>query len=174
MKLSEVKIGEVFTIDGIEFFKVAEENDVTVAVAKESLFRSTFGENNDFSKSKILNELQEKILPKLEKEIGAENILEFETDLLSLDGSDICGKMKSRISLPTFDFYRANVKLFDRYKLDDWWWLSTPDSTREHTSDNWLVCVSPRGRINGDNYDNGYGVRPILHFVSSISVSCEN
>lgn len=174
MKLSEVKIGEVFTIDGIEFFKVAEENDVTVAVAKESLFRSTFGENNDFSKSKVLRDLQAKILPRLEKEIGAENILEFETDLLSLDGSDICGKMKSRISLPTFDFYRANVKLFDRYKLDDWWWLSTPDSTREHTNDNWIVCVSPRGGISGALFNFSNGVRPFLHFVSSISVSCEN
>lgn len=173
MKLSEVKIGGTFKVGEIEFIKFSEENGVAVAVAKESLFKSTFGENNDFSKSKVLKDLQAKILKKLEEAIGAENILEFETDLFSMDGSDVCGKMKSRISLPTFDFYRANVKLFDRYKLADWWWLSTPDSTREHTNDNWIVCVSPRGFIPL-LLRHSSGVRPILNFVSSISVSCED
>lgn len=173
MKLSEVKIGNTFTIGGIEFIKFSEQNGAAVAVAKESLFDSKFGDNNDFSKSKILKDLQKKVLPELEKDIGAENILEFETDLLSLDGSDVYGKMKSRISLPTFDFYRANAKIFDRYKLDDLWWLSTPDSTEEHINDYWIVCVSPRGFIGNDVYGRSYGVRPILHFVSSIFVSCE-
>lgn len=174
MRLSEVKISSTFKVGGIEFIKFSEEDGVAVAVAKESLFDSTFGKNNDFSKSEILKDLQSKILPKLEESIGAENILEFETDLLSLDGSEIYGKMKSRISLPTFDFYRANVKLFDRYKLSAWWWLSTPDSTREHTNDNWIVCVSPRGGFYSDGCDYCDGVRPILNFVSSISVSCED
>lgn len=173
MKLSEVKIGGTFTIGGIEFIKFSEENGVVISVAKNSLYNSDFGANNDFSKSEVLKDLQVKILPKLEDAVGAENILEFETDLLSLDGSDIYGKVRSKISLPTFDFYRENVKIFDQYKLDDWW-LSTPDSTKEHINDYWIVCVSPRGFIDFDGYFNGIGVRPVLHFVSSISVSCED
>ena len=174
MKLSEVKIGGAFTIGGIEFIKFSEENGVAVSVTKDKLHNSTFGNNNDFSKSKILKNLQADILPKLEDAVGAENILEFETDLLSLDGSDIYGKMKSKISLPTFDFYRANVKIFDQYKRDDWWWLSTPDSTKDHVNDYWIVCVSPRGSVDYDYFNLSRGVRPVLHFVSSISVSCED
>lgn len=174
MKLSEVKIGGAFTVGGIEFIKFSEENGVAVSVTKDKLHNSTFGVNNDFSKSKILKDLQADILPQLESAVGAENILEFETDLLSLDGSDIYGKMKSKISLPTFDFYRANVKIFDQYKLDDWWWLSTPDSTKDHVNDSWSVCVSPRGGIYSDDFHFSGGVRPVLHFVSSISVSCED
>ena len=118
--------------------------------------------------------LVEEFLPKLEKEIGAENIVEHEVDLLSLDGSTKWGKVNCKASLPTFDFYRQNVKIFDKYKLDDWWWLVTPDSTSEHYNDNWLVCVSPIGFINFNIFINDYyGVRPYLTFVSSISVSCE-
>lgn len=175
MKLSEVKNAETFKIAGIEFIKFSEENGEVVAVAKDCLYKSAFGRNNNLAESKILKELQKNVLPKIEAEVGAENVLEFETDLLSLDGSDLHGKVRSKISLPTFDFYRQNVKIFDRYKQDDWWWLSTPDSTEEHVNNNWIVCVSPRGRIDYDYYFRGYiGVRPFLRFVSSISVSCED
>ena len=111
----------------------------------------------------------EEDLPKIEKEIGAENIVEHEVDLLSLDGSDKWGKVNCKVSLPTFDFYRKNVKVFDKHKLDDWWWLVTPDSTSEHYSDNWLVCVSSFGFIDYDYYYGIIGVRPFLTFVSSIS-----
>ena len=101
-------------------------------------------------------------------------MLEFETDLISLDGLKTQGIIKTKISLPTFDFYRANIKLFDKFKLDDWWWLASPWSTPERYNDRWTLCVSPRGGIGNCSCINLNGVRPILHFVSSISVSCED
>ena len=179
MELFNVKIGKTFKIKDenknvdIEFIKFAQDDNRVIAVAKNALFTSTFGKNNEFEKSNPLKKLQKDILPKIESVIGAENVLEFETDLLSYDGLDTQGKIKSKISLVTLDFYRANVRLFDEYKLDKYWWLATPWSTPEHYNDYWTLCVSPRGYIGGDYYDHFYGVRPILHFVSSISVSCE-
>lgn len=172
--LAEIEIGKTFEVAGIEFIKFADVDGCTQAVSKDILFKSDFGENNNFAESTILEKLRNNVLPKIEEAVGAENVVEFETNLLSLDGSDEYGNIKSKISLPTFDFYRANVKIFDKHKLDKWWWLATPDSTTEHANDYWVVCVSPSGDIYGTNYNyDDNGVRPFLNFVSSISVSCE-
>ena len=155
-----------FNIGGIEFIKVTEENGEVSAVAKDIVFRSEFGKNNNFAKSGILKKLNKEILPKITDAIGEENILEHEVDLTSLDGLKTYGSIKSKISIPTFDFYRANVDVFDKHKVDTWWWLATPDTTPEHLNDTWCRCVAP-------DYGNNSGVRPFLKFVSSIFVSNE-
>lgn len=173
MKLSEVKAGELFKIGGTEFIKISSDDNKTVAVAKDCAFRSTYGNNNNFAESKILQRLNEEVLPVIEDEIGKENILEFETDLTSLDGLKTYGSMTSRISIPTFDMYRNNVDIFDKHKIGSWWWLATPDTTPEHYNDYWGRCVSPDGCISGNYYVSSSGVRPVLTFVSDISVSCE-
>ena len=173
MKLSEVNIGKTFSVAGIEFIKFTDENGVCAAVSKDILFNSEFGKNNNFAKSTVLKKLQKDILPKLEAEVGEENIKEFELDLTSLDGLDTYGKIKTKIGLPTFDFYRKNVRIFDEYKLDDWWWTATPDTTKEHADDYWITSVSPGGSVDYYGYGISFGVRPFLFFVSSISASCE-
>ena len=167
-QLSEVAIGETFKVADIEFIHFGNG----VAVAKDVVFSSKFGKNNDFTNSDILKGLKKEILPKIEGAIGADNVLEFETDLLSLDGSDKYGVLKSKISLPTFDFYRKNVKIFDKYKLNAWWWLSTAWSTDEHYDNNYIECVAPIGDLYDGDYYGNFGVRPILTFVSSIFVTC--
>jgi len=167
------KKDNTFNIGGIEFIKVTEENGEVSAVAKDIVFRSEFGKNNNFAKSGILKKLNKEILPKITDAIGEENVLEHEVDLTSLDGLKTYGSIKSKISIPTFDFYRANVKIFDEHKVDTWWWLATPDTTPEHLNDTWCRCVSPDGSIDYDSYFNDVGVRPFLKFVSSIFVSDE-
>lgn len=171
--LAEIAIGELFEVADIEFIKFADKSGQTVAVAKDSLFNSKFGNNNNFAESIIKSRLEKDILSKIEKEIGTENIIEHEVDLISLDGDDKWGKVTCRISIPTFDFYRANVKIFDKYKLDAWWWLATPDTTSAHYNDNWAVCVSPHGHFGNGICGGGSGVRPFIIFSSFISVSCE-
>lgn len=168
--LAEIKVGETFKVADIEFIKFADGNGHTVAVAKDSVFDSRFGNNNNFSESVVKSLLEGEILPKIAKEIGEENIVEHEVDLLSLDGDDKWGKVMCKISIPTFDFYRHNVKIFDKYKLDKWWWLATPDTTEKHYCDDWVICVSPLGFIINNCYDYDIAVRPFIIFVSSISV----
>lgn len=174
--LAEIKIGETFKVAGIEFIKFADENGHTVAVAKKSVFDSRFGKNNNFPESIVKSRLESKILPKIAEAIGEENIVEHEVDLLSLDGDDKWGKVKCKISIPTFDFYRHNVKIFDKYNIGKWWWLATPETTAKHYNDWWNCCVSPRGDISSNCYDYDGSVRPFIVFVSSISiisVSCK-
>ena len=167
--LKEVGVGEVFKVAGIEFIKFYDEGGNTVAVAKDILYNAEFGNNNNFAKSKVLKGIKMKVLSNIKKEVGEDNIVEHEVDLLSLDGSDKWGKVKTKISLPTFDFYRKNVKIFDKYKGNKWWWLSTPDTTAEHYNDNWVTCVSPNGYIDisSSNF-NYYGVRPFCILKSCI------
>lgn len=171
--LSKISNGGTFMIGGYKFIKFFDENGRTAAVNKDILFNSTFGDDNNLAKSTVLAKLTKGILPEIESIIGAENVLEFETDLMSLDGSAKHGVLKSKVSLPTFDFYRRNRATFKKYKLNAWWWLATPDSTSEYSTDYWSVCVSPSGGILNRFY-YGIGVRPFWNFASSIFVSCED
>ncbi len=174
VKLTEIKKGETLKIGDIEFIKFSDENGETVVVAKDILFRSRFGNNNDLRSSDILKKLNDEFLPKLAEVIGEENIVEFETDLTTLDGLKPYGVMKSKVSLPTFDFYRENVEIFDKHKLDKYWWLATPESAKPHDEPFWIVCVAPSGNIFYRNcYDVDGGVRPFCILKSDIFVSCE-
>ena len=160
---------DIFKIAGMEFIKMREENGAIIAVAKKRVFSSIFGENNNFSTSQIISRLESEILPKIIEAVGQENILDFETDLLSLDGTDDYGKINSKISIPTLDFFRANKKIFDKHGYDGWMWLSTPDST----NNSWTLCVSSSGDFNDDDCYDYCGVRPSLRFSSLIFVSRE-
>ena len=172
-ELSQVKVSEVFKIAGYEFIKFSDQDGETTAVSKYCVFRSVFGNNNNLKNSTVLKRLEEEILPKLEKTVGMDNICDIITDLTTLDGLKPYEPLKTKISIPTFDFYRANVDIFDKHKVDTWWWLATPDTALPHYDLTWQVCVSPSGYVNYGLYDNFIGVRPFLRFKSSISVSCE-
>ena len=173
-KLNEIPVGATFKVGRFEFIKITDKSGVVAAASKACLYNSTFGSDNNFANSSILKKLTDVILPEIEEIVGSENVLEFETDLLSLDGSAKHGAVRSKISIPTLDFYRRNRYVFEKHKIDAWWWLATPDSTSEYTNDKWCVCVSPSGFIINDYcYGHGNGVRPFLNFVSSISVSCD-
>ena len=171
-KLSEIEIGKTFKIAEKTFIKFSEKEGESIIVLKNNYCNSRFGDNNNFAESDIKKMLEEEFLPFLESAIGAENIVEHEVDLLSHDGDDKWGKVRCKISIPTFDFYRHNVKLFDKYKLSNWWWLATADTTANHYNDVWALCVSPRGFISNCNaYYNDRGVRPFCIVKSSILVS---
>ena len=170
-----VKDGETFEVAGIEFIKFPERDGGVPCVAKDLLYDMCFGSNNNFAESRILKRLRDKVLPKLEKAVGTENIRSMEVDLTSLDGLKDYGSVETKIALPTFDFYRENVEIFDRYKPERWWWLATPDSTMAHNLDRFSVCVAPSGRIFNDDGDSGdNGVRPFCIFESAIFGSCED
>lgn len=172
--LFHVKDGESFKVNGIEFIKFPNVDGMTPVVAKDILFNSTFGDNNDLRSSRVLKRLKEEILPKITMIVGEENVCVFPTDLTAWDGLKPYGVMEEKISLPTMDFYRANVEVFDKHPVDEWWWLATPETAQPHGAPTWILCVSPSGCIYGDFcICNGTGVRPVLYFKSSIFESFE-
>lgn len=170
---SGIKDGETFQVDGIEFIKFPDQNGMTPVMAKDIAFISDYGSNNDFRKSKILEKLQKEFLPKIIAAVGEENLCTIQTDLTALDGLKPYGVLNSLISLPTLDFYRANVEIIDKYPVSSWWWLATPESAKPHSNPTWALCVSPSGLIDYDSYYFDGGVRPFLIFKSSIFGSSE-
>lgn len=168
-----VKDGGIFKIGTTDYIKFPSVNGQTPIVARDILFKSYFGTDNDFRNSKILKKLQEDCLPKIIEAVGAENVCSFKTDLTTLDGLKTYEALESMASLPTFDFYRANVKIFDQYPVREWWWLATPDTAQPHYDPIWAVCVSPSGHFNYDDFFSRLGVRPFYILNSSIFGSCE-
>ena len=161
-------VGGTFEVGGIEFIKFPAEGDKVPAVAKDILFASRFGSDNDFRKSDVLKKLETEVLPKIIEAVGKENLHTIHTDLTTLDGLKPYGVMESLISLPTLDFYRKHVEVFDKHKVRSWWWLATPDSAQPHYDSDWTLCVAPSGSVNRDVCYYDYGVRPVLLFESSI------
>lgn len=170
--LQGVKDGETFTIAGIEFIKFPAMECGTPVMARNIAFTSRFGNNNDLRQSDVLRKMESECLPKIIEAIGMENLCTIKTDLTTLDGLKPYGVMESLVSLPTFDFYRANVEIFDKYKVNRYCWLATPESAQPHDSPYWVVCVSPSGYMYYDGCDIVGAVRPFYIFKSSIFESC--
>lgn len=175
--IEKVKIkcraGETFRVGGMEFIKFPGVNGETPVVMKGIAFKSRFGNNNDFRESDVLKTLEAEYLPKLIEAIGEENICTIKTDLTTLDGLKTYGVMESLVSLPTLDFYREHVDIFDKYNPGTWWWLASPESAPPHDEPYWTLCVSPSGFIYGDGCGGDFGVRPFYILKSSIFESFE-
>ena len=169
-----VQDGEAFMVGDIEFIKFPDQRGMTPVLAKDIAFVSDFGGNNNLAESKVLARMQQEFLPNVVKAVGEENVCMFKTDLTTWDGLQVYGELESKISLPTMDFYRKHVDIFDQYKVDRWFWLATADSAKPHDDPLYVLCVSPSGNLFNDYYDIvNYGVRPFLYFNSSIFAPCE-
>ena len=168
-----VEAGGIFKIGNTDYIKFPDINGKTLVVARDILFTSSFGKDNDLRSSDVVKKLRSEYLPEIISAVGEENVLSFTTDLTALDGLHPYEDMESRVSLPTLDFYRKHVAIFDKYPVGEWWWLATPESAAPHGQPWFTLCVSPSGIISNDYYFIGNGVRPFYILNSSIFGSCE-
>lgn len=168
----EPKAGNQFELAGLKW-KIIEVSDFGCMCLAEKLEKSmTFDSNcNDWRTSELRQYLNNDFLRKLEKEIGEENIIEFERDLLSVDGQKEYEKCKDKVSMLALDEYRKYRSLIPNEEY--YWWLLTPWSTPCNEYYKWAAVVLPSGSI----YDNyccyGLGVRPVCIFSPSIFESKE-
>lgn len=163
--------GDVFEIANMEFIRFpATEHGVPILL-KTLLPNMEFGNSNNFSESYVLRELVSEVLPKIEAAVGAENVLEFETDLTAVDGLKDYGSIKSKISLPTFDFFRKNIEMFDKYASENDFWLATPWSTPTHAYNRLMCHVTSRNIITYTQCYNERCVRPVLYLSPSVFAS---
>lgn len=124
-------------------------------------------DSNNWKNSNLRDYLNEEFLEKIAAEIGLENIVPFERDLLSLDGQTEYGKCEDKFSLLTVDEYRKYRSLIPNTK-DYWWWLISPWSTPCNDYKRTVAVVSSAGGFDYDSCSNDVGVRPVCIFSSSI------
>jgi hypothetical protein len=156
--------GDVFKdIDGEEWiFLYYDENGNACIFKKTSVKEMKFGSNNNYNGSDIDKYLTDTYLKELERKFGAENIVEHEVDLLSLDGENDYGKITRKVNIPTLDMYRHNKKAIKK-SLGKWFWLATPNSTPSGCGSDSVRCVDYGGDVGciWCNIDRG-AVRPCL------------
>lgn len=124
-------------------------------------------DSNNWENSGLRSYLNGEFFEKMTAEIGLENIVPFERNLLSLDGQTEYGKCEDKVSLLAVDEYRKYRSLIPNTK-DYWWWLVSPWSTPCNDYKKSVTVVSPAGCISINRCDSNFGVRPVCIFSSSI------
>lgn len=162
------EIGKVIELAGMDWLILDKTEKGYFAILngfdeKERTFDST---SNNWITSKLRNELNARFLKKITDELGKDAVIEFDRDLLSMDGQTEYGHCKDKISFLTVDEYRKYRKLLPN--MDKWWWLLTPWSTPVNDFSTTIAVVSPSGNISNSSYYDGIGVRPVCIFSSSI------
>lgn len=169
-----VGIGDTFKLAGLEWkvLDITKKGYECLSMDKYGEERQFDSSYNDWKSSDLREELNTEFYKQLAYEIGAENIIEFERDLLSLDGQTEYGKCMDKISLITVDEYRKYRSIIPNTD-DSWWWTVTPDSTKCNDDSEYVRGVSPRGGIRNSSYSSSRGVRPFCIFSSAIFESEE-
>lgn len=124
-------------------------------------------DSNNWENSGLRSYLNGEFFEKMTAEIGLENIVPFERNLLSLDGQTEYGKCEDKVSLLAVDEYRKYRSLIPNTK-DYWWWLVSPWSTPCNDYKKSVSVVSSAGYIYDDFCYCNRGVRPVCIFSSSI------
>lgn len=174
VELSTLKEGDVFKIDDTDFIVLYQNTsaNTTKVISKDLLIKGEkFGPSRDYNESNIKNLLESNVLPKIEQEVGADNIVEHEVNLISVDMQREFDDVKCKIRPLTFDEAREFNDLLANTDLEDWYWTLTPWSTKERGWEYSVAVVAPAGIIDWHFYDYGCGVRPICIFKSAILVS---
>nr|DAH47340.1 MAG TPA: hypothetical protein [Bacteriophage sp.] len=163
----EPKAGNQFELAGLKW-KILDVLDSGCMCLAEKLEKSmTFDSKcNDWRTSELRQYLNNDFLRKLEKEIGEENIIEFERDLLSADGQKEYEKCKDKVSMLALDEYRKYRSLIPNEEY--YWWLLTPWSTPHNGYYKWMAVVVPSGNVVYGVCRNSFGVRPVCIFSPSI------
>ena len=168
-----LKVGDTFELAGLTWTILDITDDGYKCLADRLEDSKVFDSNsNDWKKSSLREYLNGDFLEMLSSEIGEDNIVEFERNLLSLDGQTEYGSCEDKVSLLTVDEYRKYRKLIsntDKY----WWWLVSPWSTPCNNYERAVSVVSSCGSIRYDFCNCINGVRPFCIFSSSIFESEE-
>lgn len=158
--VKEWRINNIFEICGQPCTKLKEENGNTYYHLCKPLFESEFGDDNNYANSTVRKKLLEhEFTLSLQKEYG-DALVPVTMNLTSLDGLKDYGTVTDVVGIPDIDLYREcreNV-----FVGDNWWWLSTPNSTPSGNSSSDVRCVSGVGDVLCYGCDWDGGVRPFF------------
>ena len=142
VQLSTLKPGETFKVGEHDFIVLKQGEEVTRVISKDFMAESIkFDEDTrDYKKSNLKKVIERDIQPLIEKEVGADNIIEHEVDLTSVDMQNEFGKCKCKVRPITFDEAREFNDLIVNENLDDWSFLDEkPEPIPEKTEEEKLL-----------------------------------
>ena len=166
----DLQMKESISVAGITWSKFAEDSEGNAyMLADEKIYDMKFGENNDWRESPIRKKLYEELYIKIVDELGADAVVTIQTDLFSHDGLRDYGKCEDMVSLLTYDLYRNNRENIKGF--EEWFWLSTPDSTPSGFGSGGVRYVRSDGVVGCGWCGDSGAVRPFFILKSSIFVS---
>lgn len=167
----EPKAGNQFELAGLKW-KIIDVLDLGCMCLAEKSESTRFDPDiNDWRISELRQHLNSDLLEKIENEIGEENVIGFERNLLSVDGQKEYEKCKDKVSMLALDEYRKYRSLIPNEEY--YWWLLTPWSTPCNEYYKWTAVVLPSGCIGDSGCGSCLGVRPVCIFSPSIFESKE-
>lgn len=180
VQLKDLKLGETFMIGEHEFIALEQvfevnggDSDVTGVVSKNFMLENVAFDSDarNYRASVLKDKIEDEILPIIEKEVGAENIVGNLCDLRSVCGENECGMFMSKVRPMTFDEVRKYHEFIPNEDLDDWWWTCTPWGSDKNGNARTIATVSPSGGISSYCCCSISGVRPFCILKSDIFVS---
>lgn len=166
-----LKVGDKFDLAGTYWTILDIKEEGYLCLADSVGDKQFDSASNNWTTSALREHLNTEFAEKISDEIGEENIVQFNRDLMSLDGQTEYGTCLDSVSLLTVDEYRKYRQFIPNY--GDWWWLASPWSTPCNNDETWEAVVSPSGNFYYGDYYYDYGVRPFCIFSSAIFESEE-
>lgn len=170
---TNLKVGDTFELAGLTWKILDIIAEGYMCLADKLTDKMMFDKNsNDWVKSQLREYLNTEFVEEIANEVGEENIISFNRNLLSLDGQTEYGECEDKVSLLTVDEYRKYRKLIPNTD-DYWWWLISPWSTACNDWSTSVAVVSSSGGISRNCCISSGGVRPVCIFSPSIFESKE-
>ena len=162
----EPKAGNQFELAGLKWKILDVLDSGCMCLAEKSELMRFDPDINDWRISELRQHLNSDLLEKIENEIGEENVIKFERDLLSVDGQKEYEKCKDKVSMLALDEYRKYRSLIPNEGYC--WWLLTPWSTPCNEYYMWTAVVLSSGYVDIYGCYGSCDVRPVCIFSSSI------
>lgn len=148
-------------IGGYTWNELKTDEKGTYYILNGTLGNFRFGDNNNYETSDVRKDINKSDLLKQLKEEFGDRLVPITTDLFSHDGSGTYGMLEGDLlALPTFDLHRENRKNFPL--IDEWYWLSTPESTADGYGDHCVQCALSDGYVGYGECVCFLGVRPFF------------
>lgn len=181
LALAQVRRGERFTLDGVEFVKLEDDLDAAFAVAADTLSECCQFEDDDAEREDHNNYAGSLLSKTVERWLRDKHpaifsaVVERPIDLTTMDGMTDYGKPLAVVRALTIDEYRKHRSVLPLTSKP--YWLATAWTTNSspNPSDNRAYIIYADGTVyyNYGVYYAGFAPRPALYLKSSILVSVE-
>ena len=173
VELSALNPGETFKVGKHDFIVLEQKQGQAMVISKGFMADDVVFDDNsrNYNESSLKKLIESNIQPIIEDAVGADNLVEHEVDLTSVDMQNEFGTCSCKVRPITFNEARQYNDLLVNKDLDDWWWTCTPWSAEERGCRYSIAIVSPSGNFSNDFCYDYYGVRPVCIFSSSNSLN---